>query len=131
MKTSTLAGDALDEAVALSLGYVVSGTAEAYGYTQWETPDRRILCHPFRPSEDWSEGGPIIEREGIGHDRIPTVAGVPREFCAWQYRDIEGTKPTARNYGPTPLVAAMRCFVISKLGDEVEVPDGLAGGPRH
>jgi hypothetical protein len=28
--------------------------------------------------------------------------------------------------GPTPLVAAMRCYVASKLGDEVEVPDELA-----
>lgn len=28
-------------------------------------------------------------------------------------------------YGPTPLIAAMRCFVASKLGDEVEVPDEL------
>jgi hypothetical protein len=28
-------------------------------------------------------------------------------------------------YGPTPLIAAMRCYVASKLGDEVEVPDEL------
>ena len=27
--------------------------------------------------------------------------------------------------GPTPLIAAMRCFCCSKLGDEVEVPDEL------
>jgi hypothetical protein len=27
--------------------------------------------------------------------------------------------------GPTPLTAAMRCYVASKLGDEVEVPDEL------
>ena len=24
-------------------------------------------------------------------------------------------------YGPTPLIAAMRCFCASKLGDEVEI----------
>ena len=28
-------------------------------------------------------------------------------------------------FGPTPLIAAMRCFVASKLGDEVDVPDEL------
>ena len=28
--------------------------------------------------------------------------------------------------GETRLIAAMRCFVASKLGDEVEVPDELA-----
>ena len=27
--------------------------------------------------------------------------------------------------GPTPLIAAMRCYVVSKLGEEVEVPDAL------
>ena len=26
-------------------------------------------------------------------------------------------------FGPTPLIAAMRCYVASVLGDEVEVPD--------
>jgi len=28
-------------------------------------------------------------------------------------------------FGHTPLVAAMRCFVASHLGDEVEIPDEL------
>lgn len=28
-------------------------------------------------------------------------------------------------FGPTPLIAAMRCYVASKLGDEVEVPEEL------
>jgi hypothetical protein len=27
--------------------------------------------------------------------------------------------------GPTPLIAAMRCYVASKLGDEVEIPSEL------
>jgi hypothetical protein len=30
-----------------------------------------------------------------------------------------------KSYGPTPLVAAMRCYVASQLGDEVDVPDEL------
>jgi hypothetical protein len=28
-------------------------------------------------------------------------------------------------HGHTPLIAAMRCYVASKLGDEVEIPDEL------
>jgi hypothetical protein len=28
-------------------------------------------------------------------------------------------------YGPTQLIAAMRCYVASKLGHEVNVPEGL------
>ena len=35
----------------------------------------------------------------------------------------------ALEYGPTPLIAAMRCFVVSKLGDEVNVPDDLNKEP--
>ena len=27
--------------------------------------------------------------------------------------------------GPTPLVAAMRCYVASRLGDEVEISEEL------
>ena len=30
-----------------------------------------------------------------------------------------------RAYGPTPLIAAMRRYVASKLGDEVDVPEEL------
>jgi hypothetical protein len=28
-------------------------------------------------------------------------------------------------YGPTPLIAAMRCYVASKIGLEVEIPEEL------
>jgi hypothetical protein len=31
----------------------------------------------------------------------------------------------AHEYGPTPLIAAMRCYVASRLGDEVDVPEEL------
>jgi hypothetical protein len=31
-------------------------------------------------------------------------------------------------YGDTPLIAAMRCYVASKLGDEVEIPNELTEG---
>jgi hypothetical protein len=27
--------------------------------------------------------------------------------------------------GPTPLIAAMRCYVASKMGDEIELPEEL------
>lgn len=32
---------------------------------------------------------------------------------------------TSELTGPTPLIAAMRCYTKSKLGDEVEAPDTL------
>jgi hypothetical protein len=33
--------------------------------------------------------------------------------------------PLYQEHGPTPLIAAMRCFVASKLGDEIEIPKEL------
>lgn len=81
----------------------------------------------YRPrdySGDWTFGGPIIERELL---RLiaPTVRGVD-----WVAR-IKQNLPSNMNdwhekYGPTPLIAAMRCYVTSKLGEEVEVPDALS-----
>jgi hypothetical protein len=67
----------------------------------------------FEPSTDWSQGGPIIEREVIS-----VIEGSNGEWQA-------GKRPYKFCYGPTPLIAAMRCFVASKLGDEVDVPEGL------
>lgn len=77
----------------------------------------------FSPSTDWLQGGLIIEQEGINtciqHDepcfKIPST-------CRW-YAQMDCRVHTA--YGPTPLIAAMRCFVTSKLDNEVEVPDEL------
>lgn len=68
---------------------------------------------PYRPSADWAQGGPIIERE-----RIEIVPHPNSE--TW----VTGVNGVLHS-GPTPLIAAMRCFVASKLGDEVDVPEEL------
>jgi len=70
------------------------------------------------PSTDWAQGGPIIEREGL-HLR--------KSGCKWQcdyWNDITLNFDTS--YGSTPLIAAMRRYVASKLGDDVEIPNGLS-----
>ncbi len=69
----------------------------------------------FTPSTNWSQGGPIIEQEFIATKFWQSEG-------AWA-ADVKGG--FFGQYGPTPLIAAMRCFVASKLGDEVEVPDEL------
>lgn len=66
------------------------------------------------PSTDWAQGGPIIEREEIEL--------VPKGMYWDAYADEDFHVPHS---GPTPLIAAMRCYVASKLGDEVEIPEGL------
>jgi hypothetical protein len=110
MKTSKLTGAALDWAVAKCEGLTVNIDGGMV----------RLIGQPFdrhydfwAPSTDWEQGGPIIARERIsvrddGGDRWAADDGI-----------------RAAVYGPTPLIAAMRCYVASKLGDKVELPEGL------
>lgn len=68
----------------------------------------------YCPSTSWGIGGPILDREDI------QLTGVGA-FRHARYRNNQ------TYFGPTPLIAAMRCYVASKLGGVVEVPDELAG----
>lgn len=79
-----------------------------------------ILKEEWRPSIKWAQGGPIIEREGISI----VSQGDAHEWVAslWNYNAQDWNSHTT---GPTPLIAAMRCFVASKLGDEVDMPEHL------
>ena len=121
MKTSELTGAALDWAVAKCEG----GTDFWYDTiaTYWiklDGKDRALSkgwAQSFTPSTDWAQGGPIIEREKI---RLDTTWN--QEDGHWSARiDSVG----GWWLGDTPLIAAMRCYVVSKLGDTVEIPQGL------
>ena len=69
-------------------------------------------------SVDWAQGGPIIEREMI------TVGPAEHQgFMAWGWPKGAGV------WGDSPLEAAMRCYIASKLGDEVDVPEVLCEKP--
>lgn len=113
MKTTELKLTALDWAVAKCEGLKEEDFVEIdnlYG-PLWAGPNY---------STDWAQGGPIIDREGINLDNY---AKNPR-WSAWiPAPDRESGE--AQAYGPSPLVAAMRCYVVSKLGDEVEIPAEL------
>jgi len=76
----------------------------------------------WTPSTDWLQGGAIIEREKID------VMWCGDRWCAYT-ADAECTTGDDRQLvteGATPLIAAMRGYVASKLGDEVELPEELA-----
>ena len=83
----------------------------------------------YSPSTDWAQGGPLIERERV--KVFPNVGGT----WSAQIRHTEShplvSHPVLAGWtnspGPTPLIAAMRCLVASRLGDEVEIPDELQG----
>ena len=110
MKTSELTGAALDWAVAKLEGDMV--------------PDGGVMIQtwPFY-SSDWSQGGPIIEREKIDLRWDVTLENTDGHWIAeWWPDEEDDSRIWGFCSGPTPLIAAMRCYVASKLGDEVEVP---------
>ena len=74
-----------------------------------------------RYSADWSQGGPIIEREWL---HVESWQHAPVEEYSWSCVQYDLPIPIC-TLGPTPLIAAMRCFVVSKLGETVEVPEEL------
>jgi hypothetical protein len=78
--------------------------------------------YTYKPSTDWSQGGPIVERERISIDYMAGAGDAGLDV--WVATRIEGPA-FSEEQGPTPLIAAMRCYVISHLGEEVEIPEEL------
>lgn len=118
MKASELEGAALDYAVRILAQKVDIGAPD--GTPVWrEFLAMQEAGDPFLfPSTLWAQGGPIIEREKIWTIFGSSLRGQPR----WIAR-IDGMDSGWA--GPTPLVAAMRCYVASKLGNEVDIPKEL------
>jgi hypothetical protein len=116
MKTNELTGAALDWAVCEATGMLKA-------YTQFRSGKNFLKVYGvarnkhLHPSTDWAQGGPIIERELITIQPVVRpdgwMARTQRQDSVWE--------------GPTSLIAAMRCYVASKLGDDVEIPNELTG----
>lgn len=108
--TANLTSTALDWLVAKCLGEDEENTLDPLAWVHTAKPTG---CWDY--STKWSQGGPIIEQEGIQlhveEDRTEWMA------CRWGWQK--------QAYGPTPLIAAMRCFVVSKLGEITDVPEEL------
>lgn len=147
LQTKSLTGPALNWAVAQAEGvtvYIVSHNAPMHTIRTVS----RGSSENYRPSELWEQGGPIIEREGItlvraddtyGRDergfcnnvRIPVWAaatgphGEQSQYEGESYEPQYEVSVDGTQEGPTPLIAAMRCYVASKLGAEIEVPAEL------
>ncbi len=118
MKTIDLAGDALDWAV---------GVAEGEQLTVRD----RFPCvlnagGRWNPSSNWSQGGPIIDRiEGLVQKTW--LESNKKTRCEAHIINYEGGWVA---FGPTPLVAAMRCYCCATLGDEIEIPEELQPCPQ-
>lgn len=124
VKTAELIGPALDWAV----DWVVSGKPldvlqKKDGSGEWAYfhEGNWFAPGPRKYSTDWSWGGPLIERFGcdltcIAHDNC-------WEANCW---DCDLPVPDIHIHeADTPLVAAMRAIVASRLGDAVSVPEEL------
>jgi hypothetical protein len=121
MKTAELTGAALDWAVAHAQGLdyeIVDGTVVT-GAKRYEanSAEKYFGCEfeeVYSPSTDWAQGGAIIEGEYMYLE----YSGIWRAYCTQNGNSF-------LSVGSTPLIAAMRCYVASKLGDEVEIPEEL------
>lgn len=116
-KVSELEGALLDSAVAIAQGWV---RIDKRGHLLWCLVGpggefNMALISDYKPSSAWSVGGPLIERERI------TVQSWPNHWAALLY-GAHGTAIVTRARGSTPLIAAMRSYVTSKFGEEVELP---------
>lgn len=116
MRTSELIGPALDRAVWEAWPDAPETPLTIYGKGLWYGGAMNNQ-YEWRPSTDWSQGGPIIERERL--HIIPLVN--PSHGQPWEcWTLVPDVGPPVSAVGPTPLVAAMRCFVASKLGEDVD-----------
>jgi len=118
IKTTELTGPALDWAVAKCEGIEVY--VPAFAEKPWlqyrDCHGQPHMCPKY--STDWAQGGLIIECECMD---ILCLAGGDDGWQADRYLHSEKVE----GFGPTALIAICRCYVASKLGDEVDVPEEL------
>lgn len=127
INTRELIGPALDWAVAKCEGKNIvldpmgfrseAPNSPQAGFWVWpKDGPYQIVGREFSPSTNWAQGGPIIEREWIS---------IAAHKDGWRTIKFFEGGGCVYNKGSTPLIAAMRCYVASKLGDEVDAPEEL------
>ena len=145
LKTAELTGNVLDWVVAICddrrVRFNIDKNIEVRAQTKEgnELPDHWDLWMPWNPSTNWEQGGSIIEREGINilqcsseTDRSCSywVATLEPRHWEWHYTTYNEYEAillykSDTYVGPTPLIAALRCYVANILGDEIELPEEL------
>ena len=145
MKTAELTGALLDYWVARANGWTFGPPHKKHDWDVWRDSSGEITgtipAQAYQPSHDWAQAGPIIEREKI--HLSPPDARVHRnggsnagwgESGVWMATTWHKGASGRRACGwdeTSPLVAAMRCYVISKFGDEVPDDDRAATTASH
>lgn len=145
VKVSEATGPALDWLVAVAEHRVLKrspmGPQGGHGWWIWEeatsgrggvllgkcvylpvgprtSPKTRNSGEVYSPSTDWSQGGPLLKSNRIS---------IMQKHDGWWRACIFDLNDDlfCLQLADDPLIAAMRCFVASKLGDEVDVPEEL------
>lgn len=132
IKTSELEGAALDWAVAMAIG-------ESPHAVSRNAPDGTLLAcdvmlskELFTPSTDWIQGGPLIAECGVSVVSAEKCGDFV-DFTGWGATtdavvllvEAWGHPRVIQEQGATPLIAACRAIVASKLGETVDVPEEL------
>ncbi len=108
VKTAELIGAALNYATALANGWDFS--RQFY----------QVMFRGYCPSTDWAQGGPLIEKYGIG------LLSPKQSPCDCWHASTLHPDFTDYTHPTNPLIAACRAIVAAKLGDVVSVPAELA-----
>ena len=115
IKTSELIGAQLDWAACLAKGNKPVINPVRFGSVSYGKFESELGYAIKHYSSDWSVAGPIIEREKI------------EIYWSVYFQHWHGSYTGELcSYGASPLIAAMRCYIASKLGDEVDIPDELS-----
>lgn len=151
-ETSSLAGPALDWVIATLEGWKQETVplAQIWMRRGLDTRNHPISkpLYDLRYSTDRDLGGELLERKGISIVRCDDDFGVDSEgyttserIPAWCASDGQHSIETSTEhqshdpmfqiytsevtYGPTPLIAGLRCIVKAELGGKVQVPAKL------
>lgn len=131
IKVSEASGAILDYMVAKAIGFDVYYNERLNGIVMdgfWVSGyypgdlNSWVPLNVLSHSTSWALSGPLIEREQLW------ITGPYRDRKEWKCGS--GLKPDwdyaqSEFKGPTPLIAAMRCLVASKLGEEIDIPEEL------
>jgi hypothetical protein len=122
IKVSEASGPVLDWMVAEAKGIEVIYHDDGITRCVMRKGDRGQYAGRFAPTTDWSQGGPLLSEEGIS--RTTDHSGLWIAYWTDGYTKGDEGKRWMQCHR-SELVAGLRCFVASKLGETVEVPEEL------
>ena len=124
IKVSEASGAGLNWMVATALGRGPKKDMDAFGgvWRGWWLSQGGEYERMPDYCGDWAQGGPILTREHIS--RTIDHSGLWIAYWTDGYTDGDEGKKWM-HCDRSELVAGLRCYVASELGDTVEVPDEI------